>query len=86
MSDLYDVYERHYDSGEMEFRAFRSRKDTSHPVVVTLETPPESTRTQMPATEKRHESVTGREKSPQVFSLPPVERQSSLILNIMEVT
>ena len=77
MSDLQDVYERHYDSEEIEFRDFRSRKDTCHPVVVTLETPPDSARTQLPVSEKRHFTVTGREKLSQGSSLSPVDRQLS---------
>jgi len=76
MSDLLDVYERHYDSGEIKFRDLRSRKD--YPVVVTLETPPDSARTQLTAMEKRHViTVNGKERSPEESSLPAVDRQSS---------
>ena len=72
-----DIYERRFDSGEIEFRDFQHRKDTRRPVAVTLDTPPNSTRTQLPVTEKRHVTIIGQEELPMESSLPTANGQST---------
>jgi len=72
-----DTYRRHPDSGEIEFCDLHPRKDTRPPVVVTLDTPPDSARTQPPMTERRHVTITESKGLPVESSLSAANGRSS---------
>ena len=59
MAASQDSHERHSDSGEIDFCDFHQRKDICHPVAVTFETPPDSARTLLPATDSLLEPALG---------------------------